>query len=713
MHRTFRDLTNFDVQIFKNLMQNQNWEDFDNSEDVEVLWSLYYKKMYDILTVMCPFKRFKQREVVTPWLTPYIYRTMRERDRIIKLFKLTRFQEYLIQARRLRNIVNSLICKAKCQYIKQQLSQNSRNPKKFWRIIKDMISPNMDMTANARFIDQTTKEYVDIGSEANFLNDYYSNIVRNLNIPPSDESMLDVYNVETTLCFLDDLPTEREIVKIIKDIDVNKSSCVDNISSRFCKEAMLSVPGKICHMITKSMVTGLIPVDWTKGIINVLPKDGDLLNPSNWRPITQTSLFAKVLEKVVHSRLLKYFLQNSIITNHQFGFLPGRSTQLAIFEIVKQIYSSLNNKKLFGAICLDISKAFDCIDHKKLFEKMISCGLSNVVVKWFRSYFDRTQCVKFNNILSDTLPVTSGIGQGTILGPLIFIFYINDLTKNIGNLQINMYADDCLIYCTGNNWNLMRPKVERGLDNVQTWCTKNRLKLNVRKSKTLLVGSYQKTNSVDVSNKFILDNQPLEYTGTYTYLGIILDKNMTLMPLLSRLKTRVVNKIYMLVKIRNMITVQCAISIYKQTILPILDYAGFLIIACNISDRSDLQKLQNHALRICYNVRLRDRVSIVQMHTRAGLLSLEQRRQKQLLSLMFIHKQRHDVARVHGRNTRAAQIFEFIRERYNCNKYKNSPYYKGALLWDKLPVVVKNSTHLLEFKKHLKTVYRNFDNQIV
>ena len=143
-----------------------------------------------------------------------------------------------------------------------------------------------------------------------------------------------------------------------------------------------------------------------------------------------------------------------------------------------------------------------------------------------------------------------------------------------------------------------------------------------------------------------------------------------------------------------------------------LDYVGFLLIACNISDRSDIQKLQNHALRICYNVRLRDKVSIVHMHARAGLLSLEQRRQKQLLSLMFIYKQRCDVARVHGRMTRAAQHFAFARERYQCIKYKNSPYYKGALLWDSLPIETRNSICLSDFKRLLNTTYKTFDNRI-
>ena len=204
----------------------------------------------------------------------------------------------------------------------------------------------------------------------------------------------------------------------------------------------------------------------------------------------------------------------------------------------------------------------------------------------------------------------------------------------------------------------------------------------------------------------MLDDLDLENVNIYNYLGIVLDSHMTLTPLFSRVKKRVTNKIYMLIKIRNIIDTQCALTIYKQTILPLLDYAGFLLISGNISDRSDLQTLQNDALRISFNVKLRDRISIVQMHRRAKLLSLEQRRQKQLLNLMFVYKLRHvNIRRVHGRNTRAANVYSFTRECYHNNKYKNSPFYKGALLWDKLPVSAKQCVTLIEFKKSLNCVY--------
>ena len=201
-----------------------------------------------------------------------------------------------------------------------------------------------------------------------------------------------------------------------------------------------------------------------------------------------------------------------------------------------------------------------------------------------------------------------------------------------------------------------------------------------------------------MENRFILDNSNLQHIKTYNYLGIIFDTEMSLSPLFSQIRKIVSNKIYSLVKIRNIIDVNCAITIYKQTILPLLDYAGFLLISGKVSGRQDLQTLQNNALRTCYNVRLWDRISIVDMHRRARLLSLEQRRQKQLLCLMFIYKTRHaSIRRVHGRNTRAANVYSFTRERCQNVKYKNSPFYKGALLWDTLPRHMKQYMSLLEF----------------
>ena len=567
IRRTVRDMSNYDENVFSDILHNLNWDFVRESEDMEYIWSTLYTKIYDILTIMCPYRKYKQHEQVTPWINSRIYKAMRECDAVIKMLKQTGHEEYLKLARRYRNHVNGLICKAKSEYIQRQLTVNEKNPKKFWRIIKSFLDPSSDCTVNARFIDQNTKTLVLQGNEADFLNEYYINIVRNLNISENDTDMTGVYNVHNIFTFDDNMPTVEEIIKLIREIDINKASCVYKINAKFCKAAMLSVPNVICDMMCKSLRTGMIPKSWTKGTINVIPKGGDLSDPGNWRPITQTSLFAKILEKLVHKRLLKHLMDNNILSDYQFGFLPGRSTQLAIFELLKQIYSAFNNKNFFGSICLDVSKAFDCINHEKLLGKLKSCGVSENVLFWFKNYLSRTQVVRFNNDVSNPRIVGSGIGQGTILGPLIFVFYINDVMNNIANLRINMYADDCLIYTIGNNWDHMSPKLSDGLQCFETWCVNNSLKLNARKSKALVLGSKPKFLGLKLDNRFTLNGHQLEYTKIYNYLGIILDQHMSLLPLLTRLKNTISSKIYSLAKIRDFITTKCALTVYKQTVL--------------------------------------------------------------------------------------------------------------------------------------------------
>ena len=168
---------------------------------------------------------------------------------------------------------------------------------------------------------------------------------------------------------------------------------------------------------------------------------------------------------------------------------------------------------------MDISKAFDCINHVKLFNKMKSCGIAEDVLCWFRSYFKRIQEVRFDEQVSTCQSISTGIGQGTILGLLIFIFYINDVIKNVAELRVNMYADDCLIYCIGNNWERMVVKIQEGLNSFQNWCIGNEMKLNVKKSKSLNIGTY-KLNCVDIDNRFFLNGVVLERVLEY-YLTLI------------------------------------------------------------------------------------------------------------------------------------------------------------------------------------------------
>ena len=328
---------------------------------------------------------------------------------------------------------------------------------------------------NNIFYDNEISADVPLGSEPNFLNNFFCNISARLGIVQGDvqgynDDYLGLYDgIDTILDLASDLPTIDEIVRYATEIDINKSSSVDNISTKICKDLLLYAPSKFLRIFNRSIESSIFPDDWSKGTITILPKSGDLKDPSNWRPITQTSIFAKTFEKIIYQRLNAYFDDNNILSQYQYGFRKGKSTHEAIFDFLKFVYSNLNHKKLIGTACLDVAKAFDCINHDILLLKMEKIGFSNRTIAWFRSYLTRSQTVKYNSILSDSVPVKTGIGQGTILGPLMFIFYINDLTSVLSDLKINMYADDCILYCSGNEWNRMLLKIQPEIDSVHEW----------------------------------------------------------------------------------------------------------------------------------------------------------------------------------------------------------------------------------------------------
>ena len=332
-------------------------------------------------------------------------------------------------------------------------------------------------------------------------------------------------------------------------------------------------------------------------------------------------------------------------------------------------------------LLLDVAKAFNCIDHEILYVKMRNAGFGETVVKWFKSYLRRFQRVKLDNKLSDVMPVGEGIAQGTVLGPIIFIFYINDMFKCIRHAKMSLFADDCVLYLSGNNWSDIHRKIQSDFDRVVDWTYRNSLRLNYGKTKAIIFGSRSKLANIHRKTPFNMGNREIGFVNHHLYLGIMLDNTMSLLPLAKDIKKRISNKIFTLRKIRKYITFDSAVAIYKQTILPIIDYAGFLLVTCTKEVKRDFQILQNDILRISNFCRLSYMIPIEEMHKNCKIISLEQRMRMQLLWLMFILSKDESFLKVHNRVTRNAEKIVFKVPTKILPVYEHSPYYVGSKLW--------------------------------
>ena len=209
------------------------------------------------------------------------------------------------------------------------------------------------------------------------------------------------------------------------------------------------------------------------------------------------------------------------------------------YSIYIHVYSPINQNKIMGMIFLDIAMAFNRIDHEILYKKLLCAGMSDRVVQWFRSYLNQSQLLRYGETVSENLSLTAGIAQGTVRGQLIFIFYMNNCVNVLNRCKIRIFADDCVLYYTGNNWESVHAIIQNDLDRFIDWMSNNILTLNNRK--TMLVGTRNKMRD---PIPFVILNNEIGYVKKYTYLGITLDSEMSLVPLCKTIEKRVVDNIF-------------------------------------------------------------------------------------------------------------------------------------------------------------------------
>ena len=431
-----------------------------------------------------------------------------------------------------------------------------------------------------------------------------------------------------------------------------------------------------------------------------LPKEGDLTKCTNYRPISLLPLPGKLIEKIVHNRLSNFLENHSLLDPNQGGFRKNNPTINSIANYIDNIYDAINNNKTSLAIYIDFSKAFDTVNHEILLQKLSHLGIKNNSLLWLKSYLhNRKQRTFINNVYSNYNNIECGVPQGSTLGPLLFLVYINDLRNCLTHSKSYLYADDTVLVETCIDIYTSYLNLQADLDNIANWCKGNKLTINIKKTKSMLYGSSYRIKNIQLQ-KFSLDGEQIDFVQQYKYFGITLDSTFTFKQQAQNTIKIVSHKILLLYKIRKFINEHAAIQIYKTMILPYLDYGDIISYILPKKNLDKLQTLQERALKICFT--FHNVIPIPIMHRTAKVAPLYKRRLGHVYH--FMYKQQSFVYRLDLRKiyTRSQDATIFKTQRPKNERYKRNVFYYGALLWNSLPAKIRNIETYDDFKKYQK-----------
>ena len=455
------------------------------------------------------------------------------------------------------------------------------------------------------------------------------------------------------------------------------------------------------------MEYGVFPANWGIGEITPIPKVNiHSKKPEEWRPITQIKLPGKILERCVHTQLYSYFDEN-YLNRRQHGFRPLNSTSTAVFDMLKTTFQSWNDKLFQTCVFIDFSKAFDCIDHQILIEKLKLYGLNEKAISFISSYFDnRYQRTRVDGNISEISKVTYGTAQGSIIGPLIFIIYVNDVFEILSDPNdIIMYADDTLLMSKGSTMSESISECQIKLDKLIKWCDKNKLSVNIKKTKCMYINSSDLTSD----EHLCIRGKPVDVVKHFEYLGMIIENKLQMNKHVDILYKKARQKLGMLYKIRKFIKSETALLLYKVMIRPHLEYGDFLIDSANQKHIDNLERLQERILRVIeYESISTNRKEMSILKNSLGIEDLSVRRKRSLLRIMYSQSKKpmnvqNDESNMTLRSSKKVKLkSDFTR----LTKIQRSPYYRGLKLWNTLPEETQKEHNISKFKAIVKQLIK-------
>ena len=598
---TSRQLKEKNISLINHELENIDWHTLLKSESVSDNFELFHSKIMQVVDRISPEKNYTipaKKVIKEPWLTTGLLKCVKKQGKLYKEFLKNRTVETDLKYKTYRNTLQRIKRKCKRTYYYNQCNDHRSNTKKLWKIINNVCSTNNDKSNIIDCLKINNIYHYNSKEITNKFGQYFSTIGEKCasKLSPSKtpiKDYLEKIQTSPTSVFLEPC-THHEVDKLISNLPNKTSSGFDGISNILLKKIRKPVIPVLVSIFNQSFTDGEFPTLMKHAEIVPLFKSGKTYECTNYRPISLLITLSKVLEKLMYQRIYSFLNKNNLIYASQYGFRSKHSCEHAILELMGEIVKNQTKGNHTIAIFLDLSKAFDTLQHSVLYSKLDKYGIRGNALKWFKSYLNNrslnVKCTVASSgkiETSDKFTTNFGTPQGSCLGPLLFLIFCNDLHNVLQFCHSILFADDTTVYKSHKNLRYLKWCIEEDLRTISDWLRANKLTLNLNKTVSIL---FPKNNKAKVTLEVSLDDQQVSMVDHTKFLGVWIDNNLKWHSHLSKLHLKLNQGTGMIRKAKNFLDTRC---------LKILYYAQFFSHICycisiwgNMLTEGQLNKLQ-------------------------------------------------------------------------------------------------------------------------
>ena len=579
-----------------------------------------------------------------------------------------------------------------------------------WRTINKVLNKDMQSTVLSN-INEGGKVLTEDSDMLEALNRHFvsvgTNLAKKIISKPDDDCLKYVVSVNNKMT-LNTINT-KYVLDAIGRLKNGKASGPDKITIKLAKDAAKFIAYPIMCIFNSSITNGIFPDVWKTANVTPIHKSGSKSDLNNYRPISVISVFARMLERLVHDQLSEFLTFSNILTSSQAAFRKLNSTTTSLISSTDHWHENMDNNKMNLAIFLDLRKAFDTVDHSILIKKLNSYGIVDRTGDWFESYLtNRTQFCTLNGNKSKQRKVTCGIPQGSCLGPLLFIIYLNDFENSLQYSRASIYADDTNVTIASDDIQRMIDNASQEMLNLSEWMRINKLSPNPQKTEFMIIGHPLKAKHPSLPESLVLNDHNIKRVTQTKSLGLIVDENLSWEAQFNRTMDKINSGIWALKRLKNILPQSQLSIVYYALVESQLRYGDVVWGNLSRTKLAALQRLQTRALKIIRNAKIKDTWSCPGMNVE-NIICFD----RNVMAYKIIHKlypnsflekykPRSSFSSYNTRNSQNLQI-----PKHRTERYKKSFHYSALKEWNNTPRDIRELPTINTFKRQLKVYMKS------